>query len=112
MQSTKNARFEPTARRNTTSQPSLPDKETTHAGVGGIGLSFGFRLSLGQRRDITMGRNTLPKETSQQRGRLLHGLGFRLRTSSLIGAMGGGGTPISFQLGWCRRSSSLGLNIN
>ena len=26
--------------------------------------------------------------------------------------MGGGGTPISFQLGWCRRSSSLGLNIN
>ena len=37
-------------------------------------------------------------------------IGFRLRASSLIETVGDGGTPISFQLGWCRWCSNLGLN--
>ena len=95
---------------SSTSQPSLPDKETTHAGVGGLGLSLGFRLCLGHRQDTRMGRNTLPEERSQQRGPLMRRIGFRLRASSLIETVGDGGTPISFQLGWCRWCSNLGLN--
>ena len=57
-----------------------------------------------------MGRNTLPEERSQQRGPLMRRIGFRLRASSLIETVGDGGTPISFQLGWCRWCSNLGLD--